>query len=180
MVHSTAVLVAERGARATSIDAILEHSGAPRGSVYHHFPGGRGQLLTEATALAAEHVENAIDRAPGRPEEALAAFLGEYRKALEESDFRAGCPVAAVVVEADSGLRGQAAVAFASWRRLLAARLREEGCSAPSADRLAVHIVAAVEGAVLLCRAEASSVPLAAIEHQLNALIRSETGGGAG
>jgi len=52
MIASTALLVRERGARATSIDDVLEHSGAPRGSVYHHFPGGRDQLLREATEFA--------------------------------------------------------------------------------------------------------------------------------
>ena len=54
MVVSTALLIREKGARATSIDDVLAHSGAPRGSVYHHFPGGREQLLREATDFAGE------------------------------------------------------------------------------------------------------------------------------
>ena len=56
MLASTAQLIRERGARATSIDDVLTHSGAPRGSVYHHFPGGREQLLREATELASDFV----------------------------------------------------------------------------------------------------------------------------
>ena len=63
MVISTALLVREQGARATSIDDVLAHSGAPRGSVYHHFPGGRRQLLSEAIDYAGEFVAARLERA---------------------------------------------------------------------------------------------------------------------
>jgi len=65
MVISTALLVREQGARATSIDDVLAHSGAPRGSVYHHFPGGRQQLLSEAIDYAGEFVAARIETAGG-------------------------------------------------------------------------------------------------------------------
>ena len=48
MLDSTALLLRERGVGGVTVDAVLAHSGAPRGSVYHHFPGGRNQLLLEA------------------------------------------------------------------------------------------------------------------------------------
>ncbi len=64
MVISTVLLMREKGARATSIDDVLAHSGAPRGSVYHHFPGGRDQLLREATDYAREYVAGWIERSP--------------------------------------------------------------------------------------------------------------------
>ena len=66
MIVSTALLMRERGARATSLDAVLEHSGAPRGSVYHHFPGGREQLLREATDYAGEYVARRLERTAPR------------------------------------------------------------------------------------------------------------------
>ena len=56
MVVSAALLIRERGAHATAISDVLEHSGAPRGSAYHYFPGGRTQLLCEAVDYAGEHV----------------------------------------------------------------------------------------------------------------------------
>ena len=100
MIVSTALLVRERGARATSLDAVLEHSGAPRGSVYHHFPGGREQLLREATDYAGEYVARRLERtATEDPLRAVDVLLDEYRESLLASDFRAGCPVVAVAVE---------------------------------------------------------------------------------
>jgi AcrR family transcriptional regulator len=44
MLRSTMTFLREYGANATSIERVLAHSGAPRGSVYHYFPGGRTQL----------------------------------------------------------------------------------------------------------------------------------------
>src|SRR2546430_15591710 len=100
MIVSTALLVRERGARATSVDAILAHRGAPRGSVYHHFPGGREQLLREATEYAGDYVARRLEREVSEhPLAALDALFDEYRENLEASDFRAGCPVVAVAVE---------------------------------------------------------------------------------
>ena len=64
MVVSAALLMRERGAHSTAIADVLEHSGAPRGSAYHYFPGGRGQLLCEAVDYAAGYVADAIAGAP--------------------------------------------------------------------------------------------------------------------
>ena len=128
MIVSTALLMRERGARATSLDAVLEHSGAPRGSVYHHFPGGREQLLREATDYAGEYVARRLERtAADDPLGALDGLLDEYRASLLASDFRAGCPVVAVAVEsAEDGpdLREDVVGAFDRWRQSVRARLR--------------------------------------------------------
>src|SRR5437773_1222694 len=94
MVISTALLVREKGARATSIDDVLVHSGAPRGSVYHHFPGGRQQLLREAIDYAGGFVAARIEGAASALE-LLDLLFTECREQLVRSDFRAGCPVVA-------------------------------------------------------------------------------------
>src|SRR5207302_6380087 len=99
MVVSAALLIRERGAHATAISDVLEHSGAPRGSAYHYFPGGRTQLLCEAVDLAGEHVGGIIAR-PRSSGELLDTLIDTYRRQLLESDFRAGCPIVAVSVEA--------------------------------------------------------------------------------
>ena len=67
MVASAALLIRERGARPTAIADVLAHSGAPRGSAYHYFPGGRNQLLCEAVDYSAAYVAGAItDARPGQ------------------------------------------------------------------------------------------------------------------
>ena len=60
MVRSAALLIRERGAKATAISDVLKHSGAPRGSAYHYFPDGRTQLLCEAVDYAGEYIARRI------------------------------------------------------------------------------------------------------------------------
>lgn len=78
MVVSAALLIRERGAHATAISDVLQHSGAPRGSAYHYFPGGRTQLLCEAVDYAGEHVAAMINEAEGGLE-LLDALIDKYR-----------------------------------------------------------------------------------------------------
>ena len=82
MVVSAALLIRERGAHPTAIADVLEHSGAPRGSAYHYFPGGRTQLLCEAIDYAGEHVAARIAKAT-RGIDALDALVESYRRATD-------------------------------------------------------------------------------------------------
>jgi len=178
MIASTALLVRERGARATSIDDVLAHSGAPRGSVYHHFPGGRDQLLREATEFAGRVIARRIERgAQQDPLIAFDAFLDGYRAELVASDFRSGCPIVAVAIESredDPGLREAAAGAFDRWTALLAANFSGAGVTPQRAQELALMTVAAVEGALVLCRARRDTAPLDSVQRQLRRQLEAE------
>ena len=173
MIASTALLIREKGARATSIDDVLAHSGAPRGSVYHHFPGGRDQLMREATDFAGSYIAARI----GRSDDALVlldSLVGEYREVLVRSDFRAGCPIVAVAVEAGSDLHEHAAAAFAGWQDLLAARLAADGVAPARAEELAVMAIAAIEGALIMARSRREPGPLETVHRQLRDMVRAE------
>jgi AcrR family transcriptional regulator len=178
MIISAALLVRERGARATSIDDVLAHSRAPRGSVYHHFPGGRDQLLREATAYAGEFVAGRLTDPDGGDALArLDAFLQGYRADLVASDFRAGCPVVAVAIESredDTALVDEAASVFARWEDLLAETFTAAGVAAARARELALTVIASVEGALILCRARRDAAPLDAVSADLRTLLQAE------
>ncbi len=179
MIVSAAVLIRERGARATSIDDVLEHSAAPRGSVYHHFPGGRDELLREATEFAGAYISGRIERAGELgPLGVIDALAASYRRELESGGFRAGCPVAAVAIEAredgDETLQETAAAVFAEWLDLLAEQLEEAGLPAARARRLAMVAVAGIEGALVLAQAQRDTAPLDDVMAEIRDLIHSE------
>jgi AcrR family transcriptional regulator len=178
MIVSTALLVRERGARATSLDAVLEHSGAPRGSVYHHFPEGREQLLREATDYAGEYVARRLERtAADDPLAAVDILLDEYRQSLLASDFRAGCPVVAVAVESGEDgpdLRDHVVGAFDRWRQILARGFEAYGIDETRADELALLVVSGFEGALILSRAYRDLGPLESMRHEIRARVEAE------
>lgn len=181
MVVSAALLIRERGAHPTAIADVLEHSGAPRGSAYHYFPGGRTQLLCEAIDYAGEYVAARIARADTGLA-ALDGLVAYYRKQLVRSEYRAGCPVVAVTVEAgDPAEQDQAtpvidraAAAFARWTDLIAERLVADGVRAARAEELAMLTTTAIEGAIIVARACRDLKPLESVHGQLHDLLQAE------
>jgi AcrR family transcriptional regulator len=182
MVISAALLIRERGAHPTAIADVLEHSGAPRGSAYHYFPSGRTQLLCEAIDYAGEHMAARIAKAE-RGLDVLDDLIADYRNQLIRTDYRAGCPVVAVTVEAGDPTKGdqatpvidRAAAAFARWTDLIAQRLTADGMSAQRAEELAMLMTTAIEGAIVVARASRDVKPLDLVHGQLRALLQAET-----
>lgn len=178
MVRTAAVLLREHGVAGTTIDRVLAVSGAPRGSVYHHFPGGRAQLLSEAVEFATDSIIRLAGAAgEGDPAVALDAFVALWREQLVASDYRAGCPVLAVVVDSDPALpelTEQAGEAFGRWQSVLARMLGERGMTATSADRLALQSLCILEGAVAVSRARRGISPLDEAAQAIRTLYEAE------
>jgi AcrR family transcriptional regulator len=176
MVAGAADMIRRRGLAATSVRELAKHSGAPLGSTYHYFPGGKEQLATEAVLYAGDSIGRVLARKlEAGPLEGLRAFLELWRAVITESAFGAGCPVLAVAVEEPAGtetdaLRAAANV-FTGWEELLARSLRQHGATRNDANRLATLIVAALEGTVAMCRAKRSTDPLDRIAPALEAIV---------
>jgi AcrR family transcriptional regulator len=180
MVASAATLIRERGAHSTAIADVLAHSGAPRGSAYHYFPGGRAQLLCEAVDYASDFVAATISDASSAVQmlDTAAAF---YRRGLLDSDYRAGCPVLAVAVEAGhpdertAAAVEHAGAAFDRWTTLITERLADDGVPRPRAAELATLVIAGLEGALVLARTSRDVAPLDAVHRQLRGLLAAAT-----
>src|SRR5246127_2554008 len=131
MLASAAEVLRERGAAGVTIDEVLSRSGAPRGSVYHHFPGGRNQILLEALQFAGASMSTAIgDAASHGPMALLREFVDLWEDVLRDSDFAAGClVVAAAISRSDEAprLSVDAAHIFGRWRAALSRSFVADG-----------------------------------------------------
>jgi AcrR family transcriptional regulator len=177
MVASAVSLLARRGLQATSFSEVLEHSAAPRGSVYHHFPDGKNQMIDSALDAAGDRAIALLDQKAGAPAEEIATwFLHIWREVLIRGKFEAGCAVLAVAVAADSPeLLEHTARVFRTWRRRLAELLEQGGLEPADAARFAAVLVASSEGAVVLARAEQSLEPFDLVADQLLIQVRALT-----
>jgi TetR/AcrR family transcriptional repressor of lmrAB and yxaGH operons len=175
MVASAGALLARRGLQATSFSEVLEHSGAPRGSVYHHFPDGKDQMIGSALDAAGSRAVELLDQKAGAPAEEIARrFLHIWHEVLIRGKFEAGCAVLAVAVAADSPeLLDHTARVFRTWRRRLAELLEQGGLPARDAQRFAAVLIASSEGAVVLARAEQSIEPFDLVAEQLLDQVRA-------
>lgn len=176
MIESAAVLIREHGVQGTSFSDVLAHSGAPRGSIYHHFPNGKTQLAQAATRYAGEYILASTTAAltDDDPVAALEASRRWWTRILEDSDYRAGCVIAAAALEGDREptVRAAADQAFAGWEDALADSLGQRGIPAPRARSIATLTIAAVEGAVILARAGQTTTPLVRVIRELQRTIR--------
>src|SRR4051794_30871976 len=148
------------GLAGMSFTEVLARSGAARGAIYHHFPGGKRQLVAEAAERQGrqvlEHLTELAARPAGSPREVVEAFVGMVRPVVAAASEGGGCAVAAVTtrLDADSAdLCRVAATAFGSWVHRLGGALAAAGMPAGPAADLAALLVTMLEGAQVLCRA---------------------------
>ena len=191
MVAGAADLMSRRGVNATSMREVVRHTGTPRGSIGHHFPGGKQQLIEDALAFAGRQVSGPLRHLTQKQGAigGLHAFISLWRQTLERTKFQAGCPVLAVAVEQfvsdatdNAGAPDQAAQrllldladgVFADWQKIMVTALRHEGVMPLRARRLAALVVASMEGTVAMCRAARSTQPLDDVRQELELVLSS-------
>ena len=178
MAAGAAVLLAKRGLQATSFSGVLELTGTPRGSVYHHFPAGKDELVGAAIDAANTGTLAALDAMAGAPADEIAErFFGLWRMVLERSGFTAGCALLAVTVATDSAqLLDQAGTAFRTWRGRLGELLEVGGLDQATSAAFSATLIAASEGAVVMSRAEQSMGPFDLVARQLVDQVRAALG----
>lgn len=179
MLASAAEVMRERGAAGVTIDAVLARSGAPRGSVYYHFPDGRNQMLTEALRYAGDSITAVIDDAAGRGARVLLQeFVGFWERLLTDGGFTAGCPVVAAAIGCSDGdgpkLSAEAGAILGRWCTALTRAFVNDGFDDADAASLAVMSISALEGAVMLSRSTRNAGPLHQVGEQLEFLIKAK------
>ncbi|GLY35386.1 TetR family transcriptional regulator [Amycolatopsis sp. NBRC 101858] len=180
MLDTAADLFHSQGYHATGLTQLTTAGGAPKGSLYFHFPGGKEQLAAEAVRLSGERtgalLEAILRDAPDavtaidRAVEALAGFL-------TASDFQRGCPLATVALDAaaeSEPIREACADGYSSWHEILATYLAGQKLSTKRADELATVVLAAIEGGLLLARTRRDLAPLRAVATHLHATLDRE------
>jgi TetR/AcrR family transcriptional repressor of lmrAB and yxaGH operons len=174
MIHAASELFRKRGYHATTFSDVVRESGAPRGSTYFHFPGGKQELAREAIARAGDEVEELVDEAarhaddPGSLVRAMAQILASR---LERSGYQSGCAIATMVLELaphDEEISADFDSVFARWRAALVTRFEPLGIAPDRAAVLADLTISTLEGAVVLSRAARSIEPF---ETTIEALI---------
>ena len=186
LIETTAALLQKQGYFGTGLNEIVKESGAPKGSLYFHFPGGKEELAAEALALNGAGMRALLQAAlegVEDVEQALGIAIDVLVQQLEESDYLKGCPIATVALEAaatSDRLHEVVKEAYESWETIVEARLVTAGAPEAEAKEQAVGILAAVEGGLLLSRAYRDTRPLRAVQAMLVGMLRRQFSDGAG
>ncbi|MGD9483830.1 TetR/AcrR family transcriptional regulator [Streptomyces sp. TRM70308] len=179
MVFSAAQLIRRDGVTATGMRDVAEHAGAPRGSLQHYFPGGKEQLVNEAVAWAGRYAGKRVAKFLAAmdtptPSGLFAAMVAQWTAEFHAVGFASGCPVAAATADcarSTDSTRTAAAEAFAAWTGPVAEALRGMGVPPERAHAHATLMISALEGALLIARAERDTRALTTVAAELAPLL---------
>ena len=177
IVRAAVVLFRKQGFAATGLAEILERSGAPKGSLYHYFPGGKGELGEAAVRQAGATVTHTLaqlsDEAPSAAE-LIRRYVDLLAMWMKKSNWRDGCPITTTLLETAYDLPPVAAAgreAFADWAAVLGEALEREGVDPARARRLARFAISALEGALVQAKVERDEAALLEARDELAALM---------
>ncbi|WP_410600238.1 TetR/AcrR family transcriptional regulator [Amycolatopsis sp. lyj-90] len=181
MLDSAAELFHQQGYHATGLNQLVAAVGAPKGSLYFHFPGGKEQLAAEAIRQSAERLCDMLRAIVASSPDIITGVenvVEALATSLEESDFQRGCPLATVALDASGdseAIRQACADGYTSWHTLIAEALnRPNTLDTGKADQLATVVLAAVEGGLLLAKTLHDTAPLRAIAPHLRTTLERE------
>jgi len=169
-------LFRQQGYHGTALHDILAAGGAPRGSLYFHFPKGKEEIGAGALSLAGEAVRLAIVQAAEKSDSAesfLVRIVRAMASDLERSDYREGCPIATTALEtaAQSEVLGAATrTVFQKWELEIKRGLFRFGLTSGDADLVATMVLSQLEGALLLARTYRSLAPIQRAEEAVRLL----------
>ncbi|MGN9837808.1 TetR/AcrR family transcriptional regulator [Nonomuraea sp. H19] len=177
IVESARRLLSSQGYQGTGLAQIVAESGAPRGSTYFLFPGGKEEIAVAAVrAAAADSVAFIVEcrRASRTAREWVSTMGAHFARHLEESGYTEGLPMTTVTLDSVPGSAALSAAcheAYESWVTALEESLVAYGVAAEEARGPAMLMLATLEGGMILARAYRSLEPLELIQAQILALL---------
>lgn len=170
-------LLERQGYHATGLNQIVEESNTPRGSLYYYFPDGKEELVSEAVnqnaRMAVEGTRQFLSQTED-PAEAIYSMISQAAQMMTAHGCQRGAPIAVVALEASNTnerIRKACAEGYQALQEVLKAKLVMGGYSAENATALAVTINSAMEGAMVLSRAQQSAESLQHVASQMKRLI---------
>ncbi|MCG6493748.1 TetR/AcrR family transcriptional regulator [Kitasatospora sp. A2-31] len=180
LVAGTRNLIEAQGYFGTGLNQIVSESGAPRGSLYFHFPEGKDQLVAAAILQAGQEIEELL-KSLAREGADVATIIGHltelFTARLEASDYTKGCPIATVGLEvagSNEALRRICAEVYSGWQQVITERLTAQGFGPAEAEITSGQTLSLLEGAVLLARVRRSRRPLDDARHAVGRLLEAE------
>jgi len=177
ILQTTCDLLEKQGYHGTGLNEIVKESGAPKGSLYYYFPGGKEQITAEAVLqsgqVTSERIRHGLATS-SNASKAIPDFILLIAENVERSAFAAGSPLTAVAMEtATTSERINLACreAYGMLQTAFREKLLQSGFSASKAEELGTFITASIEGGIILSRVSHTADPLRRVAKQLKVLL---------
>lgn len=177
LIKTASRLFQMQGYHATGLNQITKESGAPKGSLYYHFPNGKEQLALEALQMTAKFVSDQIVeglKTSSDPTLAIQNFIQNLAERFEKVGCKDGVPVAAIALETSlisESLRNACQLSYGKFQDAFAQKLISAGFEENRATELGIVINSMIEGAFLLSFTMGESEPLRLVAKQIPVLL---------
>lgn len=179
LLGAAAELFRARGYEGVGVAELLEASGAPRGSLYFHFPGGKEQIGVEVIDRVGASTTEQF-RGLGQKDVDLDQYVDAVfkytAKIVKERGFTGSCPIAAMAGEVGGSntlLAEALQRAFSAWEAEISQAAEKRGLTPKNAADFASALVTTMEGAFLLSKVQRSVTPHLNAARSLKALARA-------
>lgn len=166
-----------KGYTATGLNEILKESGAPKGSLYYHFPNGKEELALESIKLAGERIINNLKRVLGmfdNPIDGIISNFNELAEIIDNNKKMHDMSISLIALETYSSsdvLRAACERVFKSMENLYFEKLINYGLDETKAKEIASTISAMVEGGIVLSLTRKNGEALRILGKQVKKLI---------
>ncbi|MEL7490139.1 MAG: TetR/AcrR family transcriptional regulator [Pseudomonadota bacterium] len=177
LIMAAARLFRRRGYAGASTGDILKLSGAPRGSLYHYFPGGKEEIGAAAVAAAGALVTRTLSQLAenaSNPAHFIDLYTTELISWMRHSNYEDGCPISTTLLETGASsekIAEAGRAAFHGWRAVIGALLEKHGATKERAAARASLIISAIEGALIVSKTEQSPHAIEVAAAELKALL---------
>ena len=166
LVQAAVKLFREQGYAGTGLNEILQLSGAPKGSLYHYFPGGKEELAAAAVKLAGAVVTRTLRELTEQwphPRDMIQRYCELLAMWMEQSGFKSGCPITTTVLEMvpkSALITAVSREVFSDWVAVIADAIKHQGLTTAKAKQQAEFVISAIEGALIQTRVQQSTLPI--------------------
>jgi TetR/AcrR family transcriptional regulator, lmrAB and yxaGH operons repressor len=151
IVDATMSLLRRGGLSASGVNNVVAEGRAPKGSLYHYFPGGKQEMVVEAlqryTAAGAERLRQCLGSSYPISRRVKSLFR-DIAEGMARDNFTSSCAIGAVTLDLgpdDDALRAACAAGLSEWAQVASEYLPE----IPKAKRRAAAdlLISLLEGA---------------------------------
>jgi len=170
-------LIEKQGFHATGLNEIIRESGAPKGSVYYYFPGGKEQIGAEAILEAGTIISgrlHALLEAEADPVSAISSFMLNMAESMEAAGYNSGSPLTTATIETtitSEAINKACRKAFDMILSAFREKFIESGIKQAKASELAMFVTTLIEGGILMSRTYHDAKPLRIAARQLKGLL---------
>jgi len=178
LIDIATTLFQKKGYLGVGLNEILKACNISKGSLYHHFPNGKEELLIACLHSLNETITTDMEKIfQDNPSTQIAiqAMIEKLVIQFDREGMITGYTFSSIVREMGTlsePVRNACALLYTNILRICTNKLVEDGFSQETAHSIALLMTASIEGGIMLCLAQKATSPLKIVSQALPNILK--------